>query len=287
MALGTRTAARGSEAPEPQVNNDQQVPPLATTASTATTPTTPTTPTDDKMAALQRRLAMAELQKKIAQANSERRAFEQENASNLAPKAQGSAAPGASLTDPAETTDENLNPIVIKVQKLLVGVATDDINDVYTGKFEPWSLIRFHRSRTVKKKNYTTADYGPNPVVWASSFVNYMFVYGHLFHERHLTFDVLQAMNRFLEFMLNKSEAYQWKSCLEYAMRHHQSVKAECIHSPEAWLDHPRIRIYHDFNHFSALPPSQSTSQKRQRSNTNHACKNFNSAKGCTYRSYK
>ncbi|KAG5963041.1 hypothetical protein E4U57_006544 [Claviceps arundinis] len=86
MASGTRTAARGSEAPEPQVNNDQQVLPLATPASTATTPT------DDEMAALQylqHRLAMAELQKKIAQADSGR----------LQP-----GAPSAPLTDPAETT---------------------------------------------------------------------------------------------------------------------------------------------------------------------------------------
>ncbi|KAG6109157.1 hypothetical protein E4U13_006082, partial [Claviceps humidiphila] len=88
---------------------------------------------------------------------------------------------------------------------------------------------------------------------------------GFLIRERNPV-DVLESMNRFLEFVLDKSEAYQWKSCLEYAMRHHQSVKAECIHSPEAWLDHPRIRIDHDFSNFSALPPSQSTSQKRQRS---------------------
>ncbi|KAG6018650.1 hypothetical protein E4U19_008197, partial [Claviceps sp. Clav32 group G5] len=83
--------------------------------------------------------------------------------------------------------------------------------------------------------------------------------YGRLFRESRTTIDVLDAMNRFLEFMLAKSEAYQWKSCLVYAMRHHQSVKADSVHklhSREAWLDHPRIHIDHNFNHFSAPPGS-------------------------------
>ncbi|KAG6146882.1 hypothetical protein E4U37_008393 [Claviceps purpurea] len=252
MAPGTRTAARGSEAPEPQVNNDQQAPPLATSAPTATNPT------DDEVAAVQRRLTIAELDRKIAQADAERRAFEQENISNPgpnpAPKAQGAAALGAPQADPAETTGENLiSPIVIKVKKLLVGVAIDDVNDVYTGKFEPWSLIRFHRSRgtrpspdepnsridvtgagalTVKKKNYTAADYGPNPVVWASSFANYTFVYGRLFRERNPV-DVLEAMNRFLEFILYQSESYQWKSCLEYAMTHEASPYSQIGMRPQ------------------------------------------------------
>ncbi|KAG6047384.1 hypothetical protein E4U17_007526 [Claviceps sp. LM77 group G4] len=289
MASGTRSSARGSEAPEPRGNNDQHVAPLTTGAPTATTPT------DDQMAALRRRL----------EAEADRRALDQANISSPAPKAQGSAGPGTPLTDLAETSGENWTPIVLKVHELLVGVAPDDINDVCTGKFEPWSLIRFHRTRgvrpsydepsstidvstsgalTVKKKNYTAADYGPNPVVWASAFINYMFVYEHLFHESPTTTAVRRAMNRFLEFMLDKSEAYQWKFCIAYAMRHHQAVKANSIHSPEAWLHHPRIKLDHDFNHFSALTSqsAQSASQKRQRSNTAQTCKNFNNPKGCT-----
>ncbi|KAG5967540.1 hypothetical protein E4U57_000698, partial [Claviceps arundinis] len=65
---------------------------------------------------------------------------------------------------------------------------------------------------------------------------------GFLIRERNPV-DVLESMNRFLEFVLDKSEAYQWKSCLEYAMRHHQSVKAECIHSPEAWPEASAVRV--------------------------------------------
>ncbi|KAG6032282.1 hypothetical protein E4U40_006412 [Claviceps sp. LM458 group G5] len=79
MASGTRSSARGSEAPEPRGNNDQQVTPLTTGASTATTPT------DDQMAALRRRVEAAELEKRIAQAD---RALDQMNTSSpaLAPR---------------------------------------------------------------------------------------------------------------------------------------------------------------------------------------------------------
>ncbi|KAG6018849.1 hypothetical protein E4U19_007861, partial [Claviceps sp. Clav32 group G5] len=113
MASGTRSSARGSEAPEPRGNNDQQVTPLSTGASTATNATTPT---DDQMAALRRRLEAADLEKQIAdlekqaaQAEADRRALNLMNTSCPAPKAQGSAGPGAPQTDPAETTDDPLS----------------------------------------------------------------------------------------------------------------------------------------------------------------------------------
>ncbi|KAG6287547.1 hypothetical protein E4U45_008050 [Claviceps purpurea] len=56
MANGTRSAARGSEAPEPQVSTGQQVPPAPSTI-------------EAELAAANRKLELAEVLEKISQSN--------------------------------------------------------------------------------------------------------------------------------------------------------------------------------------------------------------------------
>ncbi|KAG5988324.1 hypothetical protein E4U52_006691 [Claviceps spartinae] len=71
-----------------------------------------------------------------------------------------------------------------------------DIDDIRTGKFEPWNLIRLHPVRgqcpsedegasnfdissgqfTVKK-NHSPAEYASDPLIFLNSFANYIFVY--------------------------------------------------------------------------------------------------------------
>ncbi|KAG5944672.1 hypothetical protein E4U59_006958 [Claviceps monticola] len=279
MAPSTRVSSKSTETPDPQSNTNQEVP--FNTGDSSNSATTST----DGLADLERQLAMAQLRAKIAQANSQRRAFEKENAADE----QGAAIPSATLTGTVGTIGERLTPpFFITIAKELVGVSAEDVNDIYTGKFEPWSLIRLHPSRgarpsrdeptssidisatgilTVKKRNHSQSECGSNPLVYMHAFLNYTYIYGRLFGAQHP--DVVSAMNRFAAFILDKSEHYSWKKCLEYAMKHHLSVKANTIHCAASWLDHPRA-----------------SSQKRQRSDTTTAivCRDFNAPKGCTDR---
>ncbi|KAG6249539.1 hypothetical protein E4U49_008213, partial [Claviceps purpurea] len=153
-------------------------------------------------------------------------------------------------------------------------------------KFEPWSLIRLHPTcgarpsydepasnveissgtLTVKKKNYTPADYGKNNHIWVTAFVNYKYVYSRLFGRQHP--DVPNAQNRFMAFILDKSATYSWTECLKYAMRHHINVKLDTIHNAAAWLDHPRVKIDSAFTYLTHINRPQISSEKRQRSDT-------------------
>ncbi|KAG5933231.1 hypothetical protein E4U59_006994 [Claviceps monticola] len=257
MAPSTRVSSKSTETPDPQINTNQEVPFNTSDSSNSATTST------DGLADLERQLAMAQLRAKIAQADSQRRAFEKENAADE----QGATIPGAALTGTVGTIGERLTPFFIIIAKELVGVSVEDVNDIYTGKFEPWSLIRLHPSRgvrpshdeptssidisatgtlTVKKRNHAQSEYGTNPLVYMHAFLNYTYMYGRLFGTEHP--DVVSAMNRFAAFILDKSEHYSWKKCLEYAMKHHLPVKANTIHCAASWLDHPRRRPLRSVN---------------------------------------
>ncbi|KAG6062175.1 hypothetical protein E4U17_002369 [Claviceps sp. LM77 group G4] len=54
----------------------------------------------------------------------------------------------ASTTNAADNAavppGEILPPLVLKVAREVAGVASEDVNDIFTSKFEPWNLIRLH-----------------------------------------------------------------------------------------------------------------------------------------------
>ncbi|KAG5944671.1 hypothetical protein E4U59_006957 [Claviceps monticola] len=158
MAPATRVSSKSTETPDHQININQEVP------------------------------FNTELRAKIAQANSRRHAFEKEieadeqGAAIPSVTLSGAATPSATLIGTGDTIGERLTPpFFITIAKELVGVSAEDVNDIYTGKFEPWSLIRLHPSRgarpsrdeptssidisatgilTVKKRNHSQSEYG-------------------------------------------------------------------------------------------------------------------------------
>ncbi|KAI1099129.1 hypothetical protein F4804DRAFT_337553 [Jackrogersella minutella] len=103
-----------------------------------------------------------------------------------------------------DTPGMSFPPLVLTVATELSGVASEDVNDVRTGKMEPWNLIRLHpiiksiqqhiphtvsfstddvpsytveltaTSFTTKKKTHTAAEYTSNPLVFFSAFLNYI-----------------------------------------------------------------------------------------------------------------
>ncbi|KAG6139041.1 hypothetical protein E4U24_004540 [Claviceps purpurea] len=249
MANGTRSAARGSKAPEPPVSTGKQVPPVASA-------------TEADLAALNRRLEMAEVLEKIAQSESRRRAFDQENLPTPVLANPGAGVPMVS-TSP---------PLVLAVSNELAGVADEDINDIYTGKFEPWNIIRLHPLRStratddevasnvdltsgtlvLKNKVHTIQEYLGNPAIYFSAFANYQYAYMRLFGKEHPDVDV--AQNRFLAFIMQKSQVYIWARCIAYAMKHHKSVKARTIHDAAAWTDHSTVQVENFFTNLESLP---------------------------------
>ncbi|CCE27310.1 uncharacterized protein CPUR_00784 [Claviceps purpurea 20.1] len=242
--------------------------------------------TEADLAALNRRLEMAEVLEKIAQSESRRRAFDQENLPTPVLANPGAGVPSnAPSTNSADTSGEHIPPpLVLAVSNELAGVADEDINDIYTGKFKPWNIIRLHPLRStratddevasnvdltsgtlvLKKKVHTIQEYLGNPAIYFSAFANYQYAYMRFFGKEHP--DVVVAQNRFLAFIMQKSQVYIWARCIAYAMKHHKSVKARTIHDAAAWTDHSTVQVENFFTNLESLH-AQST-QKRQRSDT-------------------
>ncbi|KAG6160965.1 hypothetical protein E4U37_002148 [Claviceps purpurea] len=249
MANGTRSAARGSEAPEPPVSTGKQVPPVASA-------------TEADLAALNRRLEMAEVLEKIAQSES------RVPTPRLRPGKPSNPGSRQSRRGLVSTSP----PLVLAVSNELAGVADEDINDIYTGKFEPWNIIRLHPLRStratddevasnvdltsgtlvLKNKVHTIQEYLGNPAIYFSAFANYQYAYMRLFGKEHPDVDV--AQNRFLAFIMQKSQVYIWARCIAYAMKHHKSVKARTIHDAAAWTDHSTVQVENFFTNLESLP---------------------------------
>ncbi|KAG6061876.1 hypothetical protein E4U17_006682 [Claviceps sp. LM77 group G4] len=114
-------------------------------------PNSPTT-SPSILTTVQHQLEVSELKKKqrIAQSEARGRVLETEAAQdaallNLA--TQGLPMPNAPSADTANTTSEHSPHSVLKISRELAGVSAEDVNDIYTGKFEPWNLIHLHPVR--------------------------------------------------------------------------------------------------------------------------------------------
>ncbi|KAG6276573.1 hypothetical protein E4U48_001552 [Claviceps purpurea] len=212
MANGTRSAARGSEAPEPPVSTGKRVSPVASA-------------TEADLAALNRRLEMAEVLEKIAQSESRRRAFDQENLPTPVLANPGAGVPSnAPSTNSTDTSDDEVASNV----------------DLTSG-----ALV-------LKNKDHTIQEYLGNPAIYFSAFANYQYAYMRLFGKEHPDVDV--AQNRFLAFIMQKSQVYIWARCIAYAMKHHKSVKARTIHDAAAWTDHSTVQVENFFTNLESLP---------------------------------
>ncbi|KAG5919143.1 hypothetical protein E4U61_001159 [Claviceps capensis] len=222
------------------------------------------------------------------------------------------------MLDAAGSLGEHFSLLVRTIARELAGVSVEDIDDVRTGKFEPWNLIRLHPVRgqrpsdneglssvdissghfTVKRKTHLPSKYTSDPLIFVNSFSNYIYVHHRLFGREHP--DVVIAQVRFLSYITEKGQSFVWSECLDYAMKHFD-VKVSTIHDADEWQEHPRAWTESYFTTNHALPvPSSSTSQKRQRSNTTGAssssspndatsiCRQFNQAvcrfQGCARR---
>ncbi|KAG6131083.1 hypothetical protein E4U12_003901 [Claviceps purpurea] len=276
MAPTTRITAKSTEGPESCSAPGVGVPPPQDGAcAPKTSPIAPTL-------TLQQVEAM-ELQTRATQAETARiqAAAERLQAETGRQLAQAPALPPAD----ADSLGEHFPLNVRMISRELAGVAVEDIDDIRTGKFEPWNLIRLHPVRgqrpsedegtsnvdissgqfTVKKKNHSPSEYASDPLIFLNSFANDIYVYHRPFGREHP--DVVIAQIRFLSFIIEKAQTYVWTKCLDYAMKRFTSVKASTIHDAEEWLEHPKVWTDSFFttNHSLPLP---SSSQKRQRSNT-------------------
>ncbi|KAG6321822.1 hypothetical protein E4U22_001198 [Claviceps purpurea] len=161
--------------------------------------------------------------------------------------------------------------ILLSAVKELAGVSVEDIDDIRTGKFEPWNLIRLRPVRGQRpsdneglpnvdissghltvKKAYLPSECASDPLIFVNSFSNYIYVYHRLFGREHP--DVVIAQVSFLSYITEKGQSYIWTKCLDYAMKRFISVKANTIHDAEEWQEHPRAwtNCYFTANH--ALP---------------------------------
>ncbi|KAG6148333.1 hypothetical protein E4U28_004494 [Claviceps purpurea] len=83
----------------------------------------------------------------------------------------------------------------LTIRQVVTVVVYEDINDIYTGKFEPWNIIRLHPLRStratddevasnvdltsgtlvLKNKVHTIQEYLCNPAIYFSAFANYQY----------------------------------------------------------------------------------------------------------------
>ncbi|KAG5992480.1 hypothetical protein E4U52_002792 [Claviceps spartinae] len=265
MAPATRVSAKATEAPESQGTPEQGVP-------SGFHPQ----PTDNFAIHFDHPPEPSRIARRLA--------FEAENR-------QSAALPNAPSTDAANTSGERFPSLVLEISRELASVSAEDVNDIYTGNFEPRNLIRLHPPRHHPfDDDDDTSNVFSSPLIYIVSFLNYMYIYRRLFVKEHP--DVCLAQNRFLAFITEKAQYYTWDICLQYAMRHHRHVRSGTIHDAAAWLDHPRVQTDAYFSQFHRLPAP--STGKRQRSDTAGTsasdaavCRKFNSQSGCTWRKCK
>ncbi|KAI1103725.1 hypothetical protein F4804DRAFT_218702 [Jackrogersella minutella] len=161
-----------------------------------------------------------------------------------------------------DTPGISFPPLVLTVATELSDVAPKDVNDVRTGKMEPWNLIRLHPSGT-----RAAAEYTSNPLVFFSAFLNYMWIYLRFFGDEHP--GVVHAQNRFMQFIMQRAQLYRWPVCLDYAMRRLNFIKASSIHDAVAWNDHPVEWVNAIFIPENHMKPDTGSTQKRPRADTN------------------
>ncbi|KAG5919698.1 hypothetical protein E4U61_000630 [Claviceps capensis] len=183
----------------------------------------------------------------------------------------------------AKRIEDEAKAIVRELCNELFGVNREDIDDVRTGKLEPWNLIllspvlgsRPHDGEFtlgidasgklfIKKKVYTAADYTDDPMIFFEAFKNYMRIYARFFNEQHP--DVVVAQTRFADFIKEKAKYHRWSACLDYAMSRLAVIKSWKWHEAEDWLSHPTDWIMMYFNH-TTLKPAPSA-KKRKRANS-------------------
>ncbi|KAG5961368.1 hypothetical protein E4U56_003928 [Claviceps arundinis] len=266
MASATRVSAKATEVGDSIPNPPTTSPSILTALQ-------------NQLELSQREVRIAEIKNRIRQAEAQRLAFEQSAALPIAPS-----------TDAANTSGQRFSSLVLEISRELASVSAEDVNDIYTGKFEPRNLIRLHPPRHHPFDDDDTSNVFSSPLIYIVSFLNYMYIYRRLFVKEHP--DVCLAQNRFLAFITEKAQYYTWETCLQYAMRHHRHVRSGTIHDAAAWLDHPRVQTDWYFSHLHVLPTP--STRKRQRSDTAGTsasdaavCRKFNSQSGCTWRKCK
>ncbi|KAG5943807.1 hypothetical protein E4U60_006427 [Claviceps pazoutovae] len=187
------------------------------------------------------------------------------------------------IEDEAKRIEDEVKAIVRQLCNEIFGVDREDIDDVRTGKLEPWNLIllspvlgpRPHDGvftvtidasgkLFIKKKVYTAADYTDDPMIFFEAFKNYMRIYARFFNEQHP--DVVVAQTRFADFIKEKAKYHRWSACLDYAMSRLAVIKTWKWHEAEDWLSHPTNWITTYFNH-TTLKPTPSA-KKRKRANS-------------------
>ncbi|KAG6113886.1 hypothetical protein E4U31_007656 [Claviceps sp. LM219 group G6] len=110
-----------------------------------------------------------------------------------------------------------------------------DIDDIRTGKFEPWNLIRLHPVRgqrpsedegtsnvdissgqfTVKKKNHSPSEYASDPLIFLNSFANYIFVYHRLFGREHPDVVIARRWLRIVDTVFEKLGNFEAELAVE------------------------------------------------------------------------
>ncbi|KAG6096555.1 hypothetical protein E4U31_005375 [Claviceps sp. LM219 group G6] len=155
----------------------------------------------------------------------------------------------------AETWGDQGFPEIVCTIARDLEVAAGAVYQVYIGEFEPLNLLRLHptrgwfvyeienestasmdhspRSILLKKKFFTAKDYGETPSLFTTAFSNHIVIYYRLFGDRRL--DVVLAQLRFLSYILEVSEYYNWEFCLEYAMRRLTAIRDNDVHDVAEW----------------------------------------------------
>ncbi|KAG6118950.1 hypothetical protein E4U14_006072 [Claviceps sp. LM454 group G7] len=186
----------------------------------------------------------------------------------------------------AKRTEDEAKTIVRELSKELYGVKGEDIDDVRTGKLEPWNLILLYpvfeprpydgvftlevdasNNLFLKKKLPTATDYTDDPMVFLDAFKNYMRIYARFFNEQHP--DVVVAQAHFADFIKEKAKHYLWSSCLEYAMRRLREIKFFKWHDAETWLCHPPNWVEAFFYNMTLKPVPSAKKRKRDNSTRN------------------
>ncbi|KAG6316324.1 hypothetical protein E4U44_000778 [Claviceps purpurea] len=144
MAPLTRVSSKAPEAP------GSQGPPELGALPQQGVPLQTTVPNPSHLDTLQYDAEVPRLQAIIAESEARRVASDAAAAQSAVLLALATQSP-ASTTNAANnasiTPGETLPPLVLKVARELAGVASEDVHDIYTSKFEPWNLIRLHPIR--------------------------------------------------------------------------------------------------------------------------------------------